>query len=109
MIGEYDAGYEGYIDTLIREADELQAENAKLRELVEGMLDLLRLGLVSGEGISKRWCRDAGRGDVPRRLGHGADGAAAAPVLRMRCRVVGDYAALLPQLRAKGGDQWLNT
>ena len=37
---------------------ELGQENAKLRELVEGMLDLLRLGLVSGEGISKRWCRD---------------------------------------------------
>lgn len=45
--------------------DEVEAENAKLRtvnarlaELVEGMLDLLRLGLVSGEGISKKWCRD---------------------------------------------------
>lgn len=37
MLGEYDAGYEGYIDALIREAEELQFENEKLRELVTNL------------------------------------------------------------------------
>lgn len=32
MLGEYDAGYEHYIDSLIREAEWLQADNDKLRE-----------------------------------------------------------------------------
>ena len=34
MIGEYDAGYENYIDSLIQEIEKLQDENDKLSEQV---------------------------------------------------------------------------
>ena len=76
MIGEYDAGYEGYIDTLIREADELQAENAELRELVRVMA----------------YCMQEFR-DCDGCAANGADGAVTAPSgcdwLRDRMREMG--------------------
>ena len=34
MLGEYDSGYENYIDSLIREIEKLQDENDKLSEQV---------------------------------------------------------------------------
>ena len=39
MLGEYDAGYENYIDSLIREIEKLQDENDKLREQVSSLVD----------------------------------------------------------------------
>ena len=38
MLGEYDAGYENYIDSLIREMEKLQDENDKLREQVSSLV-----------------------------------------------------------------------
>ena len=38
MLGEYDAGYENYIDSLIREIEKLQDENDKLREQVSSLV-----------------------------------------------------------------------
>lgn len=38
MMGEYDAGYEHYIDSLIREIEKLQDENDKLREQVSSIV-----------------------------------------------------------------------
>lgn len=38
MMGEYDAGYEHYIDSLIREIEKLQDENDKLREQVSSLV-----------------------------------------------------------------------
>ena len=38
--------------------DELEAENAKLRELCERLLTPYRLGAVTGEGVDKQWCRE---------------------------------------------------
>ncbi len=38
MMGEYDAGYENYIDSLIREIEKLQDENDKLREQVSSLV-----------------------------------------------------------------------
>lgn len=38
MMGEYDDGYEHYIDSLIREIEKLQDENDKLREQVSSLV-----------------------------------------------------------------------
>ena len=38
MLGEYDAGYENYIDSLIREIEKLQDENDKLSEQVSSLV-----------------------------------------------------------------------
>lgn len=38
MLGEYDSGYENYIDSLIREIEKLQDENDKLREQVSSLV-----------------------------------------------------------------------
>lgn len=38
MMGEYDAGYENYIDSLIREIEKLQDENDKLSEQVSSLV-----------------------------------------------------------------------
>ena len=38
MMGEYDAGYENYIDSLIREIEKLQDENDKLSEQVSNLV-----------------------------------------------------------------------
>ena len=38
MLGEYDAGYENYIDSLIRELEKLQDENDKLSEQVSSLV-----------------------------------------------------------------------
>ena len=38
MMGEYDAGYEHYIDSLIREIEKLQDENDKLSEQVSSLV-----------------------------------------------------------------------
>ena len=38
MMGEYDAGYENYIDSLIREIEKLQDESDKLREQVSSLV-----------------------------------------------------------------------
>lgn len=38
MLGEYDAGYENYIDSLIRETEKLQDENDKLSEQVSSLV-----------------------------------------------------------------------
>lgn len=38
MMGEYDAGYENCIDSLIREIEKLQDENDKLREQVSSLV-----------------------------------------------------------------------
>lgn len=38
MMGEYDAGYEHYIDSLIREIEKLQDENDKLCEQVSSLV-----------------------------------------------------------------------
>ena len=38
MLGEYDAGYENYIDSLIREIEKLQDENDKLHEQVSSLV-----------------------------------------------------------------------
>ena len=38
MLGEYDAGYEHYIDSLIREIEKLQDENDKLSEQVSSLV-----------------------------------------------------------------------
>lgn len=37
-MGEYDSGYENYIDSLIREIEKLQDENDKLREQVSSLV-----------------------------------------------------------------------
>ncbi len=37
---------------------QLQAENAKLRELCEWLLTPYRLGAVTGEGVDRQWCRE---------------------------------------------------
>ena len=65
MMGEYDAGYENYIDGLNREiidyqieVEQMKVENAKLRELCEWLLTPYRLGAVTGEGVDKQWCRE---------------------------------------------------
>ena len=64
-MGEYDAGYENYIDGLNREiidyqieVEQMKVENAKLRELCEWLLTPYRLGAVTGEGVDKQWCRE---------------------------------------------------
>lgn len=48
MMGEYDAGYEKCIDSMVRQMEDMQfcidnlrRENAKLRELVKDMLDVM--------------------------------------------------------------------
>ena len=61
MMGEYDAGYENCIDSMVRQMEDMQfridslhRENAKLRELVEDMAAEMR-----GLGVDfKRvgWC-----------------------------------------------------
>lgn len=38
MLGEYDAGYENYIDSLIREMEKLQDENDRLSEQVSSLV-----------------------------------------------------------------------
>lgn len=38
MMGEYDAGYENYIDSLIREIEKLQDENDNLSEQVSSLV-----------------------------------------------------------------------
>ena len=38
MLGEYDAGYENCIDSLIREIEKLQDENDELREQVSSLV-----------------------------------------------------------------------
>lgn len=38
MLGEYDSGYENYIDSLIRETEKLQDENDKLSEQVSSLV-----------------------------------------------------------------------
>lgn len=38
MLGEYDSGYENYIDSLIREIEKLQDENDKLSEQVSSLV-----------------------------------------------------------------------
>ena len=38
MLGEYDTGYENYIDSLIREIEKLQDENDKLSEQVSSFV-----------------------------------------------------------------------
>lgn len=38
MLGEYDSGYEHYIDSLIREIEKLQDENDKLSEQVSSLV-----------------------------------------------------------------------
>lgn len=38
--------------------DGLHADNAKLRELCEWLLNPYRLGAVTGEGVDKQWCRE---------------------------------------------------
>lgn len=38
MMGEYDAGYEHYIDSLIREIEKLQDENDRLSEQVSSLV-----------------------------------------------------------------------
>ena len=65
MMGEYDAGYENYIDGLNREiidyqieVEQMKVENAKLRELCEWLLTPYRLGAVTGEGVDRQWCRE---------------------------------------------------
>ena len=64
-MGEYDAGYENYIDGLNREiidyqieVEQMKVENAKLRELCEWLLTPYRLGAVTGEGVDRQWCRE---------------------------------------------------
>lgn len=42
----------------LAEYKRLYEQNDKLIEIAHGMLDLLLLGCVSGEGISREWCRD---------------------------------------------------
>ena len=48
MMGEYDAGYEKCIDSMVRQMEDMQfcidnlrRENSKLRELVKDMLDVM--------------------------------------------------------------------
>ena len=64
-MGEYDAGYENYIDGLNREiidyqieVEQMKVESAKLRELCEWLLTPYRLGAVTGEGVDRQWCRE---------------------------------------------------
>ena len=38
--------------------DRLDAENAKLRDLCEWLLNPYRLGAVTGEGVDRQWCRE---------------------------------------------------
>ena len=37
---------------------QLQAENSKLRDLCEWLLNPYRLGAVTGEGVDRQWCRE---------------------------------------------------
>ena len=45
-------------ERLCDENDQLKAENAKLRELCEWLLNPYRLGAVTGEGVDRQWCRE---------------------------------------------------
>lgn len=40
------------------EYSKLKAENAKLRDLCEWLLNPYRLGAVTGEGVDRQWCRE---------------------------------------------------
>lgn len=56
-------GYEYYhiddeLRKLAKDVSDMQAENAKLRELCEWLLNPYRLGAVTGEGVDRQWCRE---------------------------------------------------
>ena len=45
-------------DRCLNRVGQLEAENAKLRELCEWLLNPYRHGAVTGEGGDKQWCRE---------------------------------------------------